>query len=264
MGLMTIDEMRKHRWIVSWSGGKDSTATILLMHKYQIPIDTIVYVRMMWKENIPATLPVMTDFIDNAVNTFKEMGYKCLIKESVPICDITHKVFFKSQDPNRNGKEYGINAFSRGHCKTTGVKQNTIKKVCKELNIDNVYEMIGYAADETERLHRLSDKKQSIMATLGINEKETFDICKEANLLSPLYDLGLSRDGCWFCPNAKKKEKEMIKEQYPWLYAEIEDMAKRTHFPMDNARNCGWNSWLKDEHIFGLINKEDYANEENS
>lgn len=30
MKTMSIEEMRLHEWVVSWSGGKDSTATIIL------------------------------------------------------------------------------------------------------------------------------------------------------------------------------------------------------------------------------------------
>ena len=26
---MTLEEMRKHEWAINWSGGKDSTATII-------------------------------------------------------------------------------------------------------------------------------------------------------------------------------------------------------------------------------------------
>ena len=51
--IMSIDEMREHEWAVSWSGGKDSTATIILCHKYGIPIKRIVYVRMMYDEKTP-------------------------------------------------------------------------------------------------------------------------------------------------------------------------------------------------------------------
>ena len=55
--LMTIDEMRLHKWTVSWSGGKDSTATVILMHENNIPIEKIIYVRMMYDDKLPATLP---------------------------------------------------------------------------------------------------------------------------------------------------------------------------------------------------------------
>ena len=72
---MDINEMRKHEWTISWSGGKDSTATIILCHEYGIPIKEIIYVRMMYDKKTPATLPVMTQFVDNAKGIFEDWGY---------------------------------------------------------------------------------------------------------------------------------------------------------------------------------------------
>ena len=82
MDLMTIDEMRQHKWRVSWSGGKDSTATIILMHENDVPIDRIVYVRMMFDDELPATLPVMTDFVDKTIDRLKEWGYEVEVVKS--------------------------------------------------------------------------------------------------------------------------------------------------------------------------------------
>lgn len=50
--MMSIDEMREHERYVSWSGGKDSTATVIKMHEYKIPIKEIVYVRMMYDDTL--------------------------------------------------------------------------------------------------------------------------------------------------------------------------------------------------------------------
>ncbi len=72
---MPLEEMRRHEWVVSWSGGKDSTATILLMHKYGVPIKQIIYVRMMFDDELPATLPIMTEFVDRAAGIFTSWGY---------------------------------------------------------------------------------------------------------------------------------------------------------------------------------------------
>ena len=200
---MTIEEMREHEWVISWSGGKDSTATVILCHKYRIPIKKIVYVRMMWDDKLPATLPVMTEFVDRAKEVFESWGYPVEVVHSIVTAkEITEKKYFRSKKyPYKNGKYYGITNFMRGFCKFTGVKQNTIAMLAKE-----DYEMIGYASDENERISRLTDTKQSIMVALGVTEEMTFPLCREYNLLSPLYDLDISRDGCWFCPNAGKRE----------------------------------------------------------
>ncbi|WP_418560232.1 hypothetical protein [Hominenteromicrobium sp.] len=162
---MSIEEMRKHEWVVSWSGGKDSTATIILCHKYGIPIKRIVYVSMMYDEKLPATLPIMTEFVDRAKEVFESWGYPVDIIEGVYTAkDFINKVYFKSKYEYKNGKPYGVSAFCRAACKFTGVKSATIRK---SLEGSSYYEMLGYACDEDERLDRLTETKQSIMVTLG-------------------------------------------------------------------------------------------------
>ena len=244
---MTIEEMKQHEWIVSWSGGKDSTATIILMHENNIPIKEIVYVRMMFDEKRPATLPIMTNFIDYAEEIFKSWGYKVSIIPSIRTAkDISEKRFYRSKYPIKNGKKYGLSNFMRGRCKMTGAKTDTIAQLVKERG-ENQYEMIGYAADETKRLHRLSDHKCSIMVALNIKEQDTYEICRKYNLLSPLYELGISRDGCFFCPNAKKAERNYIHENYPELIKEIYSLIEEMEYPCSELPS----TWLKDYTDYG-------------
>ena len=235
---MNIEEMRQHEWTISWSGGKDSTATVILCHEYGIPVKDIIYVRMMFDDELPATLPVMTDFVDNAVKVFENWGYNVRVVKSIKSAkDIIESTYKRSKYADRIGKPYGVTSFCRGGCKFTDVKMNTIKSI---VNAD--YEMLGYAADELERLHRLTETKCSIMAELGIEEKETFDICRKYGLLSPLYDLGIKRDGCWFCPNAGKIERQYIKEHYPQLVKKIYDMIEMCDYDIDFL--CKRNNWV--------------------
>ena len=153
----------------------------------------------MYDEELPATLPVMTDFVDNAVKVFESWGYKVRVVKSIKTAkQLIDAKYKRSRYEYKNGKPYGVTAFYRGFCKFTDVKKNTIKTV-----LNSEYEMIGYASDEVDRLHRLTDKKCSIMAELDIKEQDTFEICRKYNLLSPLYDLDIKRDGCWFCPSRK-------------------------------------------------------------
>lgn len=73
---MSIEEMRKHEWTINWSGGKDSTCTIIACIKYGVPIKEINYVRMMYDNNFPAVLPVMNKFIDECIEFFVNVLYE--------------------------------------------------------------------------------------------------------------------------------------------------------------------------------------------
>lgn len=242
MEFMTLEQLRESAWIIPWSGGKDSTATVILCHKYGIPIKRIIYVRMMWDETLPATLPVMTEFVDNTRLIFESWGYSVdVVPSLVTAKEITEKIYKKAKNyPERNGKYWGISAFARGFCKFTGVKESTVKTVLDS----NENTLVGYAIDEVDRLHRLTEKKQSIMCTLGITEQQAFSICREAGLLSPLYELKVFRDGCWFCPNARADERVMLKELYPELVVKIKQMIEMCDY--DLSRFQSRNKWLQD------------------
>ena len=229
--------MRQHEWSISWSGGKDSTATVILCHEYGIPVKDIIYVRMMYDDEVPATLPVMTDFVDNAVKVFESWGYKVRVVKSIKTAkQLIEAKYNRSRHEYKNGRFYGVTAFYRGCCNFTHVKMKTISFLSK-----SEYEMIGYASDELDRLHRLTDKKCSIMAELCIKEQDAFEICRKYNLLSPLYDLGFTRDGCWFCPNTSKFERQYIKEHYPQLVKKIYDMIEMCDYCIDGLENR--NNW---------------------
>lgn len=246
-GLMSLKEMMEHEWSVSWSGGKDSTATLILMHELGIPVRNIIYVRMMFDEETPATIPVMTDFVDRAKKVFEGWGYPVtVVKSNKTAMDLAKCVYRRSKFEDRNGHCYGITNFVRGMCKFTDVKQKTIKSLQDSLD----YEMIGYACDETERLHRLGDRKQSVMVAMGVKENDTYDICRRYDLLSPLYDLGLNRDGCWFCPNAKPDERNLIRERYPELVTKIRGLIKLCDYDILSLYRSGRVNWMKDKDIY--------------
>ena len=117
---MNLEEMKKHEWIVAWSGGKDSTATIILMHEHGIPIKEIIYVRMMYDDILPATLPVMTEFVDSAKAVFESWGYPVRIVKSIrTTVDELNTVYKRSKYPERNGKKHGVANLIRGYCSMT-------------------------------------------------------------------------------------------------------------------------------------------------
>lgn len=243
--LMSLEEMREHEWDVSWSGGKDSTATLILMHENNIRVRQVTYVRMMYDDVLPATLPVMTDFVDRAIETLRSWGYEVVVvKSKKSAVEVRDSVYFKSIYPTRNGKKYGITGFSRGQCNMTKSKTEAVRAAIG----DGRWQMIGYAADETKRLHRLGGQRQSILATLGIYEADTFDLCRRYNLLSPLYSLGMERDGCFFCPSCAKREREYLHENHPELIALIYDLIEQTDAPIEYMPNCWIHDYIEHGH----------------
>lgn len=237
-----LEELRKHEWVVSWSGGKDSTATIILMHKYNIPIKDIYYVRMMYDDNLAATTPEMTQFVDKCVKILTEWGYKVhVIKSEKTAMDLANAVCLKSKIESRNNKKYGIRYFCRRACQFQSVKQDTIEH---KIKVKDEYQMIGYAADEIERLHRLDDRRRSMLQICNIKEVDTFNICLNAGMLAPIYIDGYGRDGCFFCPNCSNREIKIFKKQHPELVDKIYNMIEMAE--QDLSSLSAVNNWIKD------------------
>ena len=68
------------KYIASWSGGKDSTASIILAHEHNEPLDLIIFSEVMFDENISGELPEHIDFIKNkAIPVFESWGYEVKI-----------------------------------------------------------------------------------------------------------------------------------------------------------------------------------------
>lgn len=225
------------KYTISWSGGKDSTATIILAHELQIPVSEIIYCRVMYNEYIPADLPIMTKFIDDCIITFREWGYNVrIVTPKKSAVDIAYAKYKRSKYYDRIGKYYGVTAFCRGHCIMTSLKQQALNK-------DNRISIIGIAADETERLKRIRKPNRSIIAEHGLTEKDCFTLCREYGLLSPLYDVpGLKRGGCFFCPNVNKHGMKYIHENFPKLYGLSCDMVKMCKYDVSRVHN----NWIKE------------------
>ena len=65
------------KYIASWSGGKDSTASIILAHENNEPLDLIIFSEVMFDKNISGELPEHIDFIKNkCIPLFKGWGTK--------------------------------------------------------------------------------------------------------------------------------------------------------------------------------------------
>lgn len=76
---------------------------------------------------------------------------------------------------------------------------------------------IGIARDEQERLLRLTGPQVSLLEKYHYTEDDAKQLCRKAGLLSPVYAF-TDRGGCWFCPNARKRELRHLYDHHPELW----------------------------------------------
>lgn len=205
------------KYVASWSGGKDSTASIILAHEHNEPLDLIIFAEVMFDKNISGELPEHIDFIKNkAIPTFESWGYKVKILHSdKTYMDCFHHIIVRGKNV---GKKKGF--VMSGHCDVQGYcKLRAIKQFWKSFKHEYV-QYIGIAIDEKKRLERLDDGKISLLEKYKLTEQDAFTLCKKYGLLSPIYEFA-PRGGCWFCPNMKVKELKRLRKKHNNLWKKL-------------------------------------------
>ena len=99
---------------------------------------------------------------------------------------------------------------------------------------ENVHKYIGIAYDEQIRYERLKEKDtkkvthSSVLYDYKITEQMAFDICREYDLISPIYSSGAYRGGCWFCVKQCVSDLYQLWRDYPNYYNMLLDLEKES------------------------------------
>lgn len=224
-------------FIASWSGGKDSTATIILAHENNEPLDKIIFSEVMFDENTSGELPEQIEFIQRCIPIFESWGYPVEILHSdKTFISEFYSTVGKSKYESRIGMFHG---FPMGnHCAINDrCKIRPIRQFNKQ-HKDAIH-YVGIAIDEPKRLERMGDKKISLLAKYGFTEKMAFDLCKKYDMLSPCYAFA-KRGGCWFCPNAHDPELKHIRKNHNELWRkllELEDVPNKVGYCWNTLTN---------------------------
>lgn len=211
--------MIKH--IISFSGGKDSTAMLLMMLEKEMQIDDIVFM------DTGVEFPEMYEHIKK-VETYINRNVTVLKAEKS--FEYMLLDYEKKKGKNKWQKGYSFPDFRNRWC-TNYFKQRVIKKYLKEKYKDfEILEYHGIAVDEPKRLEKNKNKNIKYpLAEWNITEKEALEYC---------YNKGFDWDGlykkfhrvsCWCCPLKSLKELKVLYEEYPNLFEKIEEWESKTY-----------------------------------
>lgn len=184
------------KYIASFSGGKDSTASIILAHENNEPLDLIIFSEVMFDKDISGELPEHIDFIKNKCTPlFESWGYEMkTLHSDKTYLDSFYHIATKGK---RIGRKLGFPMSGRciinRNCKVKPIK-DFLKNVGYKYT-----QYIGIAVDETVRLDRVVKNLNqiSLLQKYGYTEQMAFDLCKKYDLLSPIYDFA-PRGGAGF------------------------------------------------------------------
>ena len=213
------------RFMISWSGGKDSTASIILAHEHREPLDEIIFCEVMFdiQNGISGENPHHIHFIKEVAKPlFESWGYKVtIVRSSMDYLFLFNRIIERpTKHIGNKGKKYGFPGV--GMCNVQrDLKVKPITEYKRKIT-EPVTQYIGIGIDEPKRLESLKKKKGciSLLEQYGYTEEMAKEKCMEYGLLSPCYELS-KRGGCWFCPNAKLTEQREIKRSYPEVWSQF-------------------------------------------
>lgn len=144
-----------------WSGGKDSTASIIIGKEKGIDNDGVVMSEVMFdhKRGISGENPKHINWVYNvAIPIIEKMRYKVIIvKDKSDYMTFFHSIITKSKKPDSIGKKRAF--YLGGHC--TGQRDLKLRPIHNFLKAQGeIEEIVGIAADEPIRLARLKEGKQ--------------------------------------------------------------------------------------------------------
>ncbi len=211
--------MNEEKMIASCSFGKDSLAAIAVSEENGIHIDKAIYCRIMFDDEITAELPEHEESIHEKAIPLLKSRYGIetqIVQAGFSYCDNFYKKFQKG---GNIGRIYGFPMRMGAWC-NSHLKVGPIRKWQKAAG--NYTAVVGIAADEPKRIERKTENNNFLpLVKYGVTEEDAFYICKKEGLLSPAYNKGRTRLGCWFCHNQRVNELRRLRKEYPELWEKL-------------------------------------------
>lgn len=208
------------RHIVSFSGGKDSTAMLLRMIELDYQIDEVIFV------DTGAEFPDMYKHIEKVSNYLLEhRGLKItILKDGEKDFDYYMTKHIKTRGKYKGTVGYSWPDFQSRWC-TTMLKTSIIKKYIKNKYNEDIIEYIGIAFDEPKRIKENPNIRYPLY-DLKMTEKEALYYC-----YSKGFDFGglykkFDRVSCYLCPLQRIGELRIIYNDYPELWEHMQYLDK--------------------------------------
>ena len=191
--------------IVSFSGGKDSTAMLLMMLEKGMQVDQIIFA------DTTLEFPEMYEYIDKIENyigreiirtkpkkSFDEWCYGKIVRgkrkgEIRGLPPVLYPCYW-----TRESKVNPMFQYTKGNCVYFGIASDEYKRANPKPDITAVYPLVEW----------------------GVTEMECLDYLRNLDLANPLY-LHVKRTGCWLCPKQNKRSLKHLYTFYPELWEKL-------------------------------------------
>lgn len=201
--------------IVSFSGGKDSTAMLLMMIEKGMKIDEIIMC------DTGVEFPEMYDHIKKVE---KYMGMPITILKADVTFEYLLLEHIKNSEKNKD-LGYGFPSMQNRWC-TSNLKTDVFKRYLKEkYGNEKIVEYHGIAADEPKRIKN----HKYPLAEWGITEKQALQNCYDRG-----FDWGglykkFKRVSCWCCPLQSLAELKVLYRDYPLYWEKLKEWESKAY-----------------------------------
>lgn len=212
-----MKKTKPRKYVVSLSGGKDSTAMLLKLLEENRPIDFILFC------DTGLEFPQLYEHLDR----LEAYTGRSIIRLKA---EKSFEYYFYEYHPKRKNpaleKYDGMSwADPLNRWCTAMLKTRIISRYLKLLQEQNdLIEYVGIAADETNRIR---DKNYPLVEW-GMTEKDCLQHCYERGFdWGGLYKI-FRRVSCWCCPLQSLSELRKLKAHFPELWHRLEYMDAHT------------------------------------
>lgn len=211
--------------VVSLSGGKDSTAMLLMMLERGMQVDEVVCA------DTGKEFPGMSDHLRRV----EEYTGKTITFLRHPYgFDYLMFDYVLKKGERKGERGYGWARPNSRWC-TSKLKTDLIDKHFRQLEkTHKVVHYVGIAADEA---HRVKDKRYPLVEW-GVTEAEALAYCYERGFdWGGLYEL-FDRVSCWCCPLKSLKELRVLRHEFPDLWTRLLEMDARSYNTLQIAASA--------------------------
>mgnify|MGYP003407477232 CR=1 FL=1 len=201
--------------VVSFSGGKDSTAMLLRMFELGYPVDEVLFC------DTGCEFPEMYKHIDKVNNIVERyLGKKITIlkaEHSFEYMLLEYKFNPRPKEgivkPHAIGRSW---ATMRTRWCTKYFKVDLIKRHLRGIDAD-IHQYVGIAADEPNRIRELNYP----LVSWGWREVDCLSYCYKKGLdWGGLYNK-YKRLSCWCCPLQSLNDLRTLRHEYPELWRKL-------------------------------------------
>lgn len=198
------------KYVVSLSGGKDSTAMLLMLLERNMPVDEIVFC------DTGVEFPDMYNHIKQLDDYIKQHynKYITVLKADKPF-EYWFTEHVKTAGKNKGQKGYGWASMRVRWC-TKRLKSEVVSKYLKSIKDYKLY--IGIAYDEPKRHQKIANNVIHPLYDWKITEQECLNYCYSKGFkFGGLYEI-FGRTSCYLCPLQSVPDWRKLYFHYPHLF----------------------------------------------